>query len=127
MASKLRLLVVDDEEAIVFAMQRYFTARGFEVDTASEIEEAEALLANVHYQAAIIDLRLTGVHGAEGLDILGFVRDNCPGTRTILLTAYGSADLSREARERGADVVLSKPQPLPDVAQVLMGLVGEGR
>jgi len=123
--SRLRLLVVDDEEAIVFAMRRYFTARGFDVDTAREMEEAQALLANVRYAAAIIDLRLTGVHGAEGLEILGYVRSTCPETRTVLLTAYGSAELSREARERGADVVLSKPQPLPDMAQVVMSLVAD--
>jgi len=124
-SSRLRLLVVDDEEAIVFAMRRYFTARGFDVDVAREMEEAEALLANVRYAAAIIDLRLTGVHGAEGLEILAYVRNNCPETRTILLTAYGSAELNREARERGADVILSKPQPLPDMAQVVLSLVAE--
>jgi len=122
-----RLLVVDDEEAIAFAMRRYFAGQGFEVDTASERVEAEALLARKHYQAAVIDLRLTGVDSAEGLDLLGFVRDNCPDTRTILLTAYGSEELNRQARERGVDVVLSKPQPLSDVAQVVSDLVAAGR
>lgn len=122
-----RLLVVDDEEAIVFAMRRYFAARGFRVDAAREREEAEALLANEHYHAAIIDLRLNGVHGTEGLDLLGFVRDNCPETRTILLTAYGTEEMSRQARERGADVILSKPQPLPHVAQVVLDLTGTER
>lgn len=121
------LLVVDDEEAILFALRRYFGARGFAVDTASEREEAEALLATGRYAAALIDLRLTGVDGSEGLDLLSFVQHNCPDTRTILLTAYGSEELSLEARERGVDAILSKPQPLPRVAEVVIGLVGQPR
>lgn len=121
-----RLLVVDDEDAIVFAMKRYFRARGFEVDTARELDEARQLLSSTRYAAAIIDLRLTGVHGAEGLEILAFVEEHCPETRTLLLTAYGSPDVTREARARGADVVLSKPQPLPDMAQVVLSLIESG-
>lgn len=117
-----RLLVVDDEENILFAMSRYFLAKGYEVDSAREAEEALALLANAPYGAVIADLRLTGVHGAEGLEVISYVREHCPWTRTILLTAYGSPELEVEARSRGADAVLRKPQSLANVAQVLTGL-----
>lgn len=121
-----RLLIVDDEESIVFAMTRYFTARGFNVDAARELEEAQALLVNFQYAAVIADLRLTGVHGAEGLDIIDHVRQHCPATRTILLTAYGSPELEDEARARGVDAVLRKPKPLPDLAQLVFSLIGSG-
>jgi DNA-binding response OmpR family regulator len=120
-----RILIVDDEESIVFAMKRYFTAGGFQVDSARELEEAEALLVNARYGALIADLRLTGVHGAEGLDIIGYAHQHSPWTRTILLTAYGSPELEAEARSRGADVVLRKPQALPDLAQVIVALMQE--
>lgn len=118
-----RILIVDDEESIVFAMSRYFQARGFEVDHARELEEAEALVSNVRYAVVIADLRLTGVHGAEGLEIVGYVREHCPWTKTILLTAYGSPELEEEARRRGVDLVLRKPKPLPDLAQMVFGLL----
>jgi ActR/RegA family two-component response regulator len=120
-----RLLLVDDEDTIVFAMRRYFCAQGFDVDSARELNEARGLLSRGEYAAAIVDLRLTGVQGVEGLDVLSHIQEHCPRTRAILLTAYGSRDLDREARKRGADLVLSKPQPLPDLAQVLMGLIAE--
>ncbi len=120
-----RLLIVDDEEAIVFAMQRYFRSRGFDVDCARELEEAEALLSHSAYAVVIADLRLTGVHGAEGLEILSFIREHCPWTKAILLTAYGSIDLEREARERGVSLMLRKPQPLPDLAHAVLALVQE--
>ena len=118
-----RLLILEDEEWIAFSMKRYFLKRGFAVDCASELEEAEALVSNVRYDIVIADLRLTGVHGAEGLDMIGFVREHSPWTRTILLTAYGSPEVEAEARRRGVDAFVRKPRPLPDLAQLALGLI----
>lgn len=122
----MRLLVVDDEESITFAMERYFRARGFEVDCARELEEAQALLARNQYAVVIADLRLSGIQGAEGLEIVSAIRERSPQTRTILLTAHGTRELEDEARQRGADVVLRKPKPLPELTQIVMGLVASG-
>lgn len=118
-----RLLILEDEEWIAFSMKRYFLKRGFAVDCASELEEAEALVSNVRYDLVIADLRLTGVHGAEGLDMIGFVREHAPWTRTILLTAYGSPEVEAEARRRGVDAFVRKPRPLPDLAELALGLI----
>ena len=118
-----RMLIVDDEEPILFAMRAYFTKRGYAVDCAREREEAEALLAAGEYAVVIADLRLTGTHGAEGLEILGFVRRRWPRTRLVLLTAYGSSELELEARRRGADAFLHKPKSLPDVERLVAGLL----
>lgn len=120
-----RILIVDDEESIVFAMRRYFQLHGFDVDAARELEEAQALVANVRYAVVIADLRLTGVHGAEGLDLVAYVRERCPWTRTMLLTAHSSPDIEVAGRERGVDMVLRKPRPLPDVAQAVMTLLAK--
>ena len=120
-----RILIVDDEEPILFAMRAYFTRRGYAVDCAREQGEAEALLAGGEYAVVIADLRLTGTHGAEGLEILGLVRERWPRTRTVLLTAYGSADLELEARRRGADAFLHKPKPLADVEKLVAGLLAQ--
>jgi DNA-binding response OmpR family regulator len=121
-ATVRRMLVVDDEDAIAYAISRYFRRRGYHVDTSSELEQAKALLSKGRYSIVIADLRLTGVHGAEGLEILSHVRAVCPTTQTILLTAYGSESIELEARERGASLVLHKPQALPDLAVAVMAL-----
>jgi two-component system response regulator QseB len=119
----LRLLIIDDEETILLAMRSFFTTVGFQVDCAREREEAEALLATARYAAVIADLRLTGINDVEGLDVVGFVRARCPGTLIVLLTAYGLPDVEAEARRRGVDAFLHKPQPLPELARILERLV----
>jgi DNA-binding response OmpR family regulator len=118
-----RLLVVDDEEPILFALSDYFTAHGFRVDCARELEEAEALLAHVPYACLIADLRLTGTHGAEGLELVSFVRRSCATTRIILLTAYGTGEIERSARLRGGDAFVHKPIALQDLADLVVRLV----
>ena len=118
-----KLLVVDDEDSILFAMKEYFTLHGCEVDCARELEEAAALLEHIQYAAVIADLRLTGSYCTEGLQIISDVRQRCPGTRIILLTAYGSTEIEAEARRRGAHVLLHKPKPLAEIAQIVFALL----
>lgn len=119
-----KLLVVDDEESILFAMKEYFTLHDCEVDCARELEEAAALLEHRQYSAVIADLRLTGSYCTEGLQIVSDVRQRRPATRIILLTAYGSKELEEHARARGVDVLLHKPKPLAEIAQIVFTLLG---
>jgi DNA-binding NtrC family response regulator len=121
---KYRLLIVDDEPAILSAMKSYFETRGFEVDCTGEKEEAEALLCHVSYACLIADLRLTPENGNEGLDLLRHAREVAPATRVILLTAFGSAPVEECARQRGVDAFLQKPQRLPAIEVVVRRVVG---
>ena len=61
-----RLLVIDDEDSIRFAMKEYFEVHGYRVDCAREAEEAEALLAHLRYDVVIADLQLSGILRLEG-------------------------------------------------------------
>ena len=120
---KHRLLMLDDEMAILKAMSTYFELSGYAVDFTVEKEEAEALLVNNAYSCLIVDLHLTP-HGADGLDVLSFVRERSPSTRVVILTAYGSPAVEREARRRGADAFLHKPRRLSEVLGIVSALVG---
>jgi DNA-binding response OmpR family regulator len=114
----MRILVVDDEEPILFAIRDYFEPLGWQVDCAQELEEAEALLSHIRYTLLIADLRLSGIHSNEGLELIRFVRERSPWTRVIVLTGYGSVEIETEAVGRGVDAFLQKPQPLADLAEI---------
>lgn len=118
-----RLLIIDDEQPIRFALARYFGSLGCLVDTAGTVEEAEALIAGERYQAAIIDVRLDQHNG--GLALARLLRARNPETKLLVLTAYGSPALEAEARGHGADAFLNKPKPLADIAMVLTTLLNE--
>jgi len=122
---KPRILVVDDEEPILLALREYLGPLRYEVDCARELEEAEALLSHVRYDLLIADLRLTGSHGNEGLELIRFVRERSPWTRIVVLTGYGSAEIESEAVGRGVDAFLQKPMPLADLAEIVAALTRE--
>lgn len=121
-----RILIVDDEELIVLAMRRYFQGLGYEVDSAHELEEAQALLATRTYDLVIADLRLTGIGGVEGLQIVADVHQRSANTRIILLSAFGTPEIERESYNRGADAFLHKPKAMMEIASVAMNLL-DGR
>src|ERR1051325_693687 len=123
MMEKDRILLVDDEELIVLTMRKYFEGLGYRVDAAHELEEAQALLANRQYDLVICDLRLTGIGGVEGLQIVADIHQRCANTRVVLLSAFGTPEIERESYNRGADAFLHKPKSMMEIASVAMNLL----
>jgi DNA-binding response OmpR family regulator len=131
MSPPYRLLIVDDEAAILFALGDFLTRKGYEVDRASHREQAGALLAAGAYALVIVDLRL-GVHEPRGgLEVLRRLRERQPETPAILLTAYGSAEVEAALAGLGPVRLLWKPQPLArilqEVEELLSGRPESGR
>ena len=122
-----RILLVEDETAVLAALKKFFTREGFDVDGARELEEAEALIMTSSYELVIADLRLSWSYAVEGLQILRFVRQQSRGTRVIILTAFGEPEIQRSAQALGAEAFLQKPAPLPEIAATVHRLIGGRR
>jgi CheY-like chemotaxis protein len=119
-----RILVIDDEPAILAAMGSYFSELDYVVDCAKDRTEAERLLTEHSYACLIADVRLSAAGPQAGLEIVAAVRERHPTTRIIVLTAYGSPEVEEEARRCGADSFLHKPKLLQEVARVLAKVTG---
>lgn len=104
-----RILIVDDEKAILLAFKKLLKSPNIEVDTAETMGEADNLLKENIYQAVIVDLRLTGVHGEEGLEIIKYVKELHPQTNVILVTGFGSSAVMEKAQALGAAFYFEKP------------------
>lgn len=120
----MKLLIVDDEASICFAMSDYFITLGYKVDCAQKVEEAQSLLSSGSYSVIISDLQLTGNRDMGGLEVIRFAQQHYPATKNIVLTAYGSAEVEAEVRGYGVEAFLHKPRPLAEIAQVVEGLIG---
>ena len=62
-----RILIIDDDDQLVDAYTEYLSQRGFQVDCAQELEEAQTLLAYFPYSVVVTDLRLSKL-GFGGLE-----------------------------------------------------------
>lgn len=119
----MRILIVDDEEMIVLPMRRYFEGMHYEVDTALDLDSARSLIGSKPYDLVIADMRLTGVDGREGLEIVNEVHTRSDTTRIILLSAYGTPEVERESYARGADAFLHKPKGMMEIASIARALL----
>lgn len=120
------ILVVDDEPAIRFLLETFFSQQGFAVTTASEMEEAEALLKLRRYQVLVTDLGLTPLDRLEGLEIVREARYRWPYLRVVVMTGHSDADVRDQCLGSGADAYLVKPQPLAEVHRVVRTLMAAG-
>lgn len=118
-----KILIVDDDDQLVEAYRDYLTGLGYPVDTASEIEEAQTLLAHFHYSVVITDLRLSRLNFG-GLDLVKHIRELAVPARVVVLTAYGWPELRAEAASQGVDAFLRKPMRLSDLAKTVDILSG---
>jgi NtrC-family two-component system response regulator AlgB len=102
----MRILVVDDEESIRFAISMYLENDGHKVATAATIDDALQQTAKCAFDLIFLDIRL-GAH--NGLDYIKPLLDDNPSARIIVITAYASIETAVEAMKRGAADYLSKP------------------
>ena len=104
-----KILIVDDEINLLRLLQRALKKNGVEVITATSIEEAEYAISHTYFDVVLADIRLTGVLGRQGLELLPYVQERSPQTQVIIMTGYGSADIEEEAYEKGAYFYFDKP------------------
>ena len=119
-----RLLLVDDEEAILRPMSKYFRELGYSVVPARDVAEAQGALARETFDLLILDIRLAP-HERGGLDVLRGLRNARSPLPVVVMSAYVSHEVEAEALSLGARAVLRKPQPLASVASTALTLVGE--
>jgi CheY-like chemotaxis protein len=121
------LLIIDDETVLCWVLGRFFASAGYAVDSATDLTEALERVQHGRYDLVISDLRLSGTQSEEGLIIAERLREASPDTRMVLLTAFASPDLGSRAQALGVDLVLSKPQPLPALAEHVSQLLEVSR
>ena len=121
-----RILLVDDEKSIAFAVRQYFVQQGYVVDCALTSEEALECLAAHHYAVAIIDVELRGSGVCDGLKLAQFIRRHAPATAVIILTALQTIETETRAREAGVHSFMQKPARLAQLADIASGLIRDG-
>jgi len=105
------LLVVEDDEAIVEIIRRYFSSQGFEVSAAHNGTSMRALLKGKPVDAVLLDL---GLPGEDGFVLTRYLRQHWKGA-LIIVTGRGESIDRVVGLELGADDYVTKPFDLREL------------
>ncbi len=106
MSTGERILVVDDEEDILYVLEGHLTRAGYDVTTARDGEEALGRFREGRHDLVIADVRMPKL---DGLGLLKALREIDPVIGVIMITGHGSIDTAVEAMKVGAYDYLTKP------------------
>jgi len=101
-----RVLVVDDEENIRLVLKTLLKRHGYEVEVASNGEEALKLVDSFGPDFVLTDVRMPKM---GGLDLLSTLRAKQRDATVIVMSAYGNVELALEAIKAGAYDYVQKP------------------
>jgi DNA-binding NtrC family response regulator len=116
---KRRILLADDELAILLTLKAILEVNGFEVETASSAREAKEKLRNSTFDMVITDMWMESE--TSGLEVIRAARRQPYNPATAILTAY--PNLGANQKDASAESLLVKPMNTGDLLRQLEALL----
>src|SRR5207253_3667048 len=108
----LRVLFVDDEQALRETMRLELPRLGHEITVCADGKSAIKELEKSVFDAAILDLRMPGM---SGLEVLEHLKKVSPDTEAVVMTGHASIETATMAMRLGAADYMTKPCKLTDI------------
>lgn len=117
-----KILVVDDDELVLYGLEKALRAEGVVVTTAGTASEAVLKIASCPYDLCLLDVKLPDF---SGLVLMKIIREICPKVKVIIMTAnyIDSHDLSdnlKEALQDNACHFIPKPFNLFELKNIVV-------
>jgi len=114
--SKIKILIVDDEQGLCAGLREALQREGYTVDAETNPDDALRVASDSLYNLVVSDLKMPGL---TGLELLTRVRERHPDTLFILMTAFGTVENAVDAMKLGAYDYLAKPIDLKRLRAVV--------
>lgn len=116
----MHLLLVEDEAPLAAAVADYLRRDGYTIDMAADFASAATLIAEQHFDCALVDVTLPG---GSGLDLVAGLRQNNTHTAILVISARDAVEDKVRGLDLGADDYLAKPFHLSELASRVRALV----
>ncbi len=114
--SRASLLVVDDERIVHDSLGKWFREEGYEIGIAESAREALQRMAERHWDAALVDIKMPGT---DGIELQRRLKEIDPELAVIIMTGYASVETAVQALKNGAYDYVTKPFDPDDIAHVV--------
>ncbi|RLB54773.1 MAG: response regulator [Deltaproteobacteria bacterium] len=113
---KIKVMVLDDEHIAVKTLQRVLGKAGYQVEAFEDPHQALARLEETCFDIVVTDVVMGDI---DGIQVLNKVRQVCPQTRVIIITAFAMMEMARKAMEKGAFDFVAKPFDAQAIREVV--------
>jgi DNA-binding NtrC family response regulator len=110
------ILVIDDEEVLLKALDRYLKSQGYEVSAFSDWERGLEAAREKTFDLLLVDLMLPKT---SGIEVIRKARETHPGLLSIVMTGFGTIPSAVEAIRAGAYHYVTKPFDLDDIGSLV--------
>ncbi|MEW6356623.1 MAG: HD domain-containing phosphohydrolase [Planctomycetota bacterium] len=100
------ILVVDDEASVRETVSRILQSKGFETSLANGPHEALAAVQRLRPGLVLSDIKMPQM---DGVELARQIKQSCPDTPVILMTAYATVDTAIQSLKLGVDDYITKP------------------
>lgn len=124
-----RILIADDQADVLKALRILLKPAGYEITTASTVEEIVAAVSNNDFDVVLMDLNYVRgeTSGRQGLDLLKRISQIEESMPVVVMTAWSSIELAVEVMRHGARDFVQKPWKNERLLTVLQTQVDLGR
>ncbi|MFV0442990.1 MAG: sigma-54-dependent transcriptional regulator [Planctomycetaceae bacterium] len=120
----IQILIVEDDDGFRETAAAWMKRKGYQVQAASNGQEALSLCDQRHFDVAVVDMNMPGLNG---LDVLQQIRQRGLETEVIILTGQATIESAVQAMKLGAYDYLTKPFPLGELEHRCMMATEKGR
>ncbi len=121
MTKDFKVLVVDDEAIVRESLREWLSDAGHQVFIAEDANRALEVMKQQNPGIIFTDLIMPGI---DGIELLKRVKEICPATEVVIITAYGSIPTAIAATREGAYDYIEKPFP-PEKVELLIERVAD--
>jgi DNA-binding response OmpR family regulator len=112
LASKIKVLIVDDDEGLIEILHDELQSEGYDVLTATNGDAGMEAFRSQRPSLVVLDIKMPGLGGKQ---VLRNMKKEYPSVKVVMLTAHGDIGSASECRALGADDFVEKPYELGDL------------
>ncbi len=116
MATKMKIMVLDDEPIVCKRLKPALEKQGYEVDAFTQSSEAMERLKETDYDIIITDLKMKGI---DGMQLLTEAKTRRPETEVIVITGFATMETAKESFHKGVFDFVAKPFKLSEIQDVV--------
>ncbi|MFZ5650002.1 MAG: sigma-54-dependent transcriptional regulator [Bacillota bacterium] len=121
--SAVKVLIIDDEYGMRWALEKALREEGYEVSSAANGAEGLEALASQDISLVLLDYKMPGM---SGLKVLELIKETKPDLRVIFMTGHSSISTALDSLRMGATAYITKPFHLTDLKATINKVLDAG-